>query len=141
MENCPGKEGEEKKGRHNGSMSTVLNLSTSVCLFLVKLCQVQDQKANRQTNKNVLPIDSAHMLPTMQSLRNTCLFVWMIQEYAGNISSGGRSGIPICQGCGFDLQSGPKQESTNECIKKWNNKSMSLFHTHLPLSKKKLRVR
>ena len=33
---------------------------------------------------------------------------------------------PIRQGCGFDPQSGHIQESTNECISKWNNKSMFL---------------
>ena len=37
------------------------------------------------------------------------------------------------QGCRFDPQSGHMQESTNECIDKWNNKSMPL-PPHFPLS-------
>ena len=34
--------------------------------------------------------------------------------------------VPTLQGCGFDPQSGHMQASTNECINKWNNKSMFL---------------
>ena len=33
---------------------------------------------------------------------------------------------PTHQGCRFDLWSGHVQESTNECIHKWNNKLMCL---------------
>ena len=36
------------------------------------------------------------------------------------------SKVLICQGCGFDSQSGHIKESTNECINKWNNKKLSL---------------
>ena len=38
------------------------------------------------------------------------------------------------QGCVFDPLSGHIQESTNECISKWNNKKNQCFA--LPLSKK-----
>ena len=38
------------------------------------------------------------------------------------------------QGHGFDPQSGFMQESTNECINRWNNKSISLCLSH-PLCK------
>ena len=41
-------------------------------------------------------------------------------------SSLDQSVVPICQGYGFGLQSGYVQEATNECINKWNNKSMLL---------------
>ena len=41
-------------------------------------------------------------------------------------SSVGWNIIPIHQGCGFDPRSGHIQESTNECIKKCDNKLMSL---------------
>ena len=34
--------------------------------------------------------------------------------------------IPICQGCRFDPRSGYMQESTNECINKWDNNLMFL---------------
>ena len=40
-------------------------------------------------------------------------------------SSVGYNIVPICQGCGFDSQSGHIQETTNECTHKWNNKSIS----------------
>ena len=36
----------------------------------------------------------------------------------------------MCQGCGFDPQSGHVQESTNECINKWN--SISVVHSLSP---------
>ena len=38
----------------------------------------------------------------------------------------GQNVIPIHQGCEFIPRSGHIQESTNECINKWNNKSMFL---------------
>ena len=38
----------------------------------------------------------------------------------------GWSIVPVCQSCRFDPQSGHIQEMTNECIDKWNNKSVSL---------------
>ena len=47
-----------------------------------------------------------------------------LQPWLG--SSVGWSVIRIQQGCGFNLRSGHIQESTNECIKKWNNKLMSV---------------
>ena len=39
---------------------------------------------------------------------------------------------PICEGYGLDRQSGHIQESTNECMNKWNNKSVFLS-LHPPL--------
>ena len=45
----------------------------------------------------------------------------------------GYSIILIHQGCRFDPQSGYIQESTNECINKWNDKPM-----FLPLSRKSI---
>ena len=33
---------------------------------------------------------------------------------------------PMCQGCRFDPRSGHIQDSTKECINKWNNKSTPL---------------
>ena len=41
-------------------------------------------------------------------------------------SSVGSNVILMRQGCGFDPWSGHIQESTNECVYEWNNKSMSL---------------
>ena len=41
-------------------------------------------------------------------------------------SSLGESIVPLPQGLGFDPHSGHTRESTNECINKWNNKSMFL---------------
>ena len=38
------------------------------------------------------------------------------------------------EGCGFDPQSGYIQEATNECMNKWNNKSISLSPLFLFLS-------
>lgn len=63
-------EGRQKREQSNhGFMSTILNLCSFVCLsylFLVELCQVQDQK------EIVFPFDSVHVLPT-KSLYDTCL--------------------------------------------------------------------
>ena len=39
------------------------------------------------------------------------------------------SGVLIHQICRFDPQSGPMQESTNECLNKWNNKLVSPSQT------------
>ena len=41
-------------------------------------------------------------------------------------SSGGESVVLLQQGRGFDPQSGRTQEATDECINKWNNKSVFL---------------
>ena len=53
----------------------------------------------------------------------------------------GSSVVPIYQVCGFYTLSGYVQESTNECINKWNNKSMFLsfsLYTPSPLSLKSM---
>ena len=53
----------------------------------------------------------------------------------------GWSIVPVSQGCDFDPQSGHIQESTNECISKWNNESMSLSPpTSLPSSLKSIKL-
>ena len=60
----------------------------------------------------------------MFGLRMSNLGPWLV-------SSVGWSIVPIQHGCGFDPWSGHIEETTGECICKWNNKLISLS---LPLS-------
>ena len=58
---------------------------------------------------------------------NVCEQLKNIYEGCWPGGSVGQSILLILQGCGFGPQSGYIQESTNEYVSKWNNKSMFLF--------------
>ena len=70
------------------------------------------KKMNSSTQKNLSPF--------------ICLLLrlYIFKLWLGR--SVGWSTILLCQGCGFDPRSGHMQESTNECINKWNNILISL---------------
>ena len=72
--------------------------------------------------------------------RNTRLRIFKDEAVPWRGTSVGYSVILICEGCGFDAQSGHVQEPTKTCINKGNSKLMFLSLTlsaFFPLSKTK----